>query len=191
MSLTSRAICHRPTEGWRSIECATEKHACAVWSLVHEYFTDRERHSYTQEYTDKHTQTQRYICTHTNIQTHRRTVTPQKETNTRRHEHTQTLKGRTAGRLIETYEKVGRSESQGTEALYNTNTNTSAPQIQCEWKGRARSGGEKKGNGTMGQSTTADTLVHISTRGHFSWAANHKSSVVTTDTPLHNAPAVN
>ena len=70
MSLTSRAICHRPTEGWRSIECATEKHACAVWSLVHEYFTDRERHSYTQEYTDKHTQTQRHIYAHTQTYKH-------------------------------------------------------------------------------------------------------------------------
>ena len=42
------------------------------------------------------------------------------------------FQGRTAGRLIETYEKAGHSESQGTEALYNTNTNTSAPQIQWE-----------------------------------------------------------
>ena len=42
------------------------------------------------------------------------------------------FQGRTAGRLIETYEKAGRSESQGTEALYNTNTNTSAPQIQWD-----------------------------------------------------------
>ena len=149
------------------------------------------RRAHTNTATYAHTQTHRHTRTHTDTQTDKHTLTPFS------HLGYNTLcslnhplillytyfKG--AARLIETYEKAGRSESQGAEALYNTNTNTSAPQIQCEWKGRARSGGEKKGNGTMGQSTTADTLVHISTRGHFSWAANHKTSAVTTDIPLH------
>ena len=68
-----------------------------------------------------------HIYTNTQTQSHHR-----KKKHTQTQTHTQTFQGRTAGRLIETYEKAGHSESQGTEALYNTNTNTSAPQIQCE-----------------------------------------------------------
>ena len=67
------------------------------------------------------------------MHTHKHTNTQvRSHTTERKNTHTQTFQGRTAGRLIETYEKAGHSESQGTGALYNTNTNTSAPQIQCE-----------------------------------------------------------
>ena len=70
--------------------------------------------------------------THKHTNTQRQSHHNKKKKHTQTQTHTQTYQGRTAGRLIETYEKVGHSESQGTEALYNTNTNTSAPQIQCE-----------------------------------------------------------
>ena len=85
MSLTSRAICHRPTEGWRSIDCATEKHACAVWLLVlWVLYRSKETFVHTRIHRQAHTNTATYMHTHkhTNTQTHSHT--------TERNKHTQT-----------------------------------------------------------------------------------------------------
>ena len=70
---------------------------------------DIRTHKNTQTSTQKHSD----IYAHTQTYKYTDAVTPEKEKkHTQTQTHTQTFQGRTAGRLIETYEKVGHSDSQ-------------------------------------------------------------------------------